>query len=151
MNAQFVVQPVDCRVCANKVYPSYMDYFTRTTHVMTWTPKAVKFTSYYGDYRISPPEAGAPDFIATWTYSGSDNPLPGEENVRVNFYLAGGSQPSNNEVAEVTISFFEYLPPRPVPSLPGGIWTAMLVAGSLMLVVYMRVRRLNRVVHGERS
>ena len=151
LNAQFVVQPVDCRVCTNQLYPFYMDYFTRTTHVMTWTPTAVKFTSYYGDYRVSPPETGDPDFIAAWTYSGSDNPLPGEENVRMNFYLEDGNQPSNNEVAEVTISFFGYFPPHSVPSLPGGIWIAILVAGSLMLVGYMRVKRLNRVAHRDGS
>jgi hypothetical protein len=113
-NAQFVVQPWNTQGNRLRFDIGYDGPTETTTHVMKWRSDRIEFTSYYGDFRIIPPPE---NIIKTWVYSGGDNPPPGEENVRINFWLAdvddppdqAGNPPVNGQEAEVVITHFRYL------------------------------------------
>ena len=47
----------------------------------------------------------SPDYlIHEWTYSGTDNPAPGNEKVHLNFWLMNGNPPANQQEAEIIIN-----------------------------------------------
>jgi hypothetical protein len=73
---------------------------------MTWRADGIYFKSYYGDFSLAPLPR---DVIETWYYTGSDNPPPGGENIRMNFWLVSGNPPDNGLDAEVVIKDFQYL------------------------------------------
>lgn len=97
-NAQFVVQPYD--------KPNHLHRFpvgdaVRTLHQFEWRAGRVTFTSRRLD-------TGA--LIATYTYSGSDVPKPGDERVRLNLWLFRGAAPTNGLPVEVVVESFAFAP-----------------------------------------
>jgi hypothetical protein len=106
-NAQYAVQPANE---PNLLYRFRIDYSAdtkTTTHVVTWKPSRIDFSSYYGDYTPHPRGKNIIDF---WSYTGDDIPKPGCENPRINFYLMDGHPPVNGQNAEMVIKRFRYLP-----------------------------------------
>jgi len=114
-NAQFAVSPWG----AGDVYRFDIDLAGHpdetTTHAFTWKPNGIYFRSYYGDFSLAPAEE---DIIASWYYTGSDNPPAGGENARINFWLlppegsppgTPGAPPNNGEDAEIVIKSFQHL------------------------------------------
>ena len=53
---------------------------------------------------------GANTAIASYTYSGSDVPLTGDERVRLNLWLYTGGAPANGLPAEVVVRSFSFAP-----------------------------------------
>jgi hypothetical protein len=105
-NSQYVIQPWDM---PGNLYRFDIDYTgdaTTTTHVMTWRPDGIYFKSYYGDFSLAPPPETV---IQDWYYTGSDNPPPGGENVRMNLWLISGLSPVNGLESEVVIKDFQFL------------------------------------------
>ena len=97
-NAQFVVQPYS--------QAGHLRRFTesnavRTLQRFTWRAGQVTFTSQRLD-------TGA--VVASYTYTGSDVPKPGDERVRLNLWLNGGSAPLNGLPAEVAAESFAFAP-----------------------------------------
>jgi hypothetical protein len=131
-NGQYAIQPVDGSVCpgtcAENLRRLDIDYTgpsEATTHVMTWRADSIDFRSSYGGFPALPENS-----IATWTYTGADNPPPGGETVRMNLWLAGGMAPTGGQGAEVVISDFRYVPlASAVPALgrPGRAVLALLL------------------------
>ncbi len=96
-NAQVVVQPYDA--------PGHLERFTQppaadTTHRFTWEPGRVDFRSSHAN--------GTPYF--SWTYAGTDVPVPGGENARMNLWLFRGIAPSDGQAVEIVISDFTHTP-----------------------------------------
>ena len=101
-NSQYVVQPWE--------KPSNIERFdtpeTLSTHQFYWLPDRIIFQSFLGHPTTpSPTEA-----FHSWVYAGEDIPAPGGENVRINFWLLGGTPPLNGEGSEVIVSNFEFTP-----------------------------------------
>lgn len=97
-NAQFVVQPYD--------KPNHLARFTltnavRTVQQFTWRAGEVTFVSRRLD-------TGAT--VATYVYRGSDVPKPGDERVRLNLWLYGGSAPSDGQPVEIVVEAFAFAP-----------------------------------------
>jgi hypothetical protein len=95
-NAQYVVQPYD--------RPGHLHRLTATgtapaVHGFTWRPAQVGFASS---------DLAAWDH--DWTYTGSDVPRSGGENVRLNLWLFGGAAPSNGQEIEVVVTRFTFTP-----------------------------------------
>jgi hypothetical protein len=105
-NAQFVIQPWDT---PGNRYRFDVGTCKTTTHVLRWQSNGIYFMSYYGDFTLAPsPES----IIATWLYTGSSNPPPGGENIRMNLWLIphnGANYPANGQDAEVVITDFRYV------------------------------------------
>ncbi len=111
-NAQYVVMPDK----PEHKHRFYINECNTTTHVFNWQPDRICFWSYYGDFSLAPPKE---DIIECWAYTGSDIPLPGVENPRINFYLGSGCPPLNGQDAEIVIKSFQYLPDAiPSPCCP---------------------------------
>ncbi len=112
-NAQFVIQP--CALCPG-CGPERCDRFlaalsaqaNEMTHVMEWTPGAVTFRSYLGEYLDSTPPAEA--LIHEKTYTGAQVPAPDNEKVRVNYWLHLGHAPVNGQEAEFVLTGFRFTP-----------------------------------------
>jgi hypothetical protein len=101
-NAQFVVQPW--------YVPGNIDFYdmpasSQTSHSFEWRPDRIVFKSWNGHSD----SATQTTLIHTWTYTGDDIPIPGDENVRFNLYLYGGDPPSEGLGDEVIIMSFEYV------------------------------------------
>lgn len=105
-NSQYVIQPWDTPGNMVRFDIDYTGPTTTTTHIMTWRPNGIYFKSYYGDFSLAPPQE---NFIYEWLYTGSDNPPPGGENARINFWLMSGLPPNNGIEAEVVIKDFQFL------------------------------------------
>ena len=112
-NAQYVVQPWNG---PNNRYRFRINEHRTTTHQIIWTPHAIDFCSYYGDF----PLVDSNNLIDSWSYTGPDIPLAGTENPRINLWLlppaynsprgTPGDRPSDGQDAEVVIKNFLYLP-----------------------------------------
>jgi hypothetical protein len=92
-----------------------------TTHVFTWTPDTITWSSYDGDsYTATAP-------FATWSFDKSNQPRQKIEggrtsqpvvipdpstttNARINLWLLGGLAPTDNRDIEVVIRQFRYIP-----------------------------------------
>jgi hypothetical protein len=105
-NAQFVIQPWDT---PGNRYRFNVGACKTTTHVLRWQSNGIYFMSYYGDFTLTPsPES----IIAIWLYTGSSNPPPGGENIRMNLWLIphnGANYPANGQDTEVVITDFRYV------------------------------------------
>src|SRR5690606_37028265 len=44
-----------------------------------------------------------------WNYAAGDVPVPGDENARLNFWLMGGSPPTDGQEAEVIFDAFDHV------------------------------------------
>jgi hypothetical protein len=104
-NAQFVVLPTGG---CNGIYRFNVDCSVQETftNIFTWAPGKISFRSYYGDFSLIPANE---DMIASWVYTGSDVPPPGQENPRINLWLMNGWPPVNGQEAEIVIKKFQYL------------------------------------------
>ncbi len=112
-NAQYVVQPWNE---PNNRYRFHIDEYRTTTHEIIWTPRAIDFCSYYGDF----PLVDSNNLIDCWSYTGDDIPLAGTENPRINLWLlppasnspkgTPGDRPSDGQDAQIVIKNFLYLP-----------------------------------------
>jgi hypothetical protein len=97
-NAQFVVQPYD--------KAGHLERFTagdavRTLQQFEWRAGTVVFTSTRLDTH---------QVVASYTYTGSDVPKPGDERVRLNLWLFNGAAPTNGLPAEVVVESFGFAP-----------------------------------------
>jgi len=96
-NAQYVIQPWD--------HPGNLHRFPITlsagvsTHSFDWQASQVDFASVQDSQPLQ-----------TWTYTGSDNPPPGNGNARINLWLMNGSPPSDGQEVEVIIQAFDFTP-----------------------------------------
>jgi len=105
LNSQNVVQPWN--------YPGNIDRFdvrangATTTHSFTWQPDGITFKSYFGPYSSQPDQN---NLINTWEYKGKNNPLPGQENARINLWLVNGRHPTNGKESEIIIEQFKFIP-----------------------------------------
>lgn len=110
-NAQFVIQPW--------YTPGNRERFMMTaapksTHVFSWQPDEVRFTSFEGHCHAP----SACTVVRSWTYSKTSGiPLSGDERVHLNLWLREGLAPTNGQEREVVISRFEFDPFRG-PGLP---------------------------------
>ena len=104
-NAQFVVQPWDT--------PGNMERFNvgpndvPSIHSFIWLTESIAFTSVHG---TNLPPSDPAETIHMWEYVGSDIPMPGDENARMNLWLMWGNPPLYGEGAEVVISAFTFEP-----------------------------------------
>jgi len=102
---QFVVQPYD--------HPGNMRRFAippgvrHTTFTFEWGPEDIKFRATAGR---SPWLFGYE--LDRWTYDGPDLPTPGDENVRINFWMNGGDTPQSEERMELIVRRFRFVPRR---------------------------------------
>jgi len=100
-NAQYVAQPW--------YTPGNMEFFnmpgsSQTSHSFEWRPDKIVFNSWNGHADIPTPTT----LIHTWTYTGEDIPLPGNERMIFNLYLYGGEAPVQGVEDEVIITSFGY-------------------------------------------
>lgn len=96
-NAQYVVQPYGS--------PGHLARFTQpatstSTHWFRWRPGQIS----WGSVDASGTQIGS------YTYNGSEVPVPGDERVHLNLWLFGGHAPTNGAPAEVVISSFAFTP-----------------------------------------
>lgn len=82
-----------------------------STHQFTWTPHLIQFRSWRGSDDIPPPGTR----IHEWSYTGDDIPKPDGEHLHLNFWLVGGTPPSNTQEAELVVESVSYDDQR-VPS-----------------------------------
>lgn len=94
-NAQYVVQPY---ATTNHLARFTQTAATTSTQSFTWQPGNVTWQSL--------DSSGAE--IAHYAYSGADVPKPGDERVRLNLWLFGGSAPTDRAAAEVVVTAFAY-------------------------------------------
>ena len=84
-----------------------------STHNFVWQNTGISFQSLHGHY-YTPPDSSY--IIESWNYFGNDNPIPGNEKVRINLWLIDtngddiGDPPSDGQEAEIIIKSFEYVP-----------------------------------------
>lgn len=94
LGAAFSVQPYDS---PNHVFRLRPD---GVTFSLEWTPDHVAFES----------RNAANQRLASWTYTGDGIPTPGNEKVRMNLWLLGGTPPPSGMPAEVVVNSFEFRP-----------------------------------------
>jgi hypothetical protein len=96
-NAQFVVQPATTaghlsRFIQGEAVPS--------THSFTWQPGRISWESRDGNGGL----------IASYAYTGTDVPKPGDERVRLNLWLFNGAAPTDGAPVEVVVRSFAFTP-----------------------------------------
>lgn len=106
-NAQYVVQPHDRPGQLRRFALAQEGGFT--SHELRWRPGSVEFASWHGHGDRPPP--GSPLLIQQWRAAGSFVPPPGQETIRVNFYLFEGRPPADGRDAELVVADFRYAPP----------------------------------------
>jgi hypothetical protein len=120
---------------------------TYSTHSFNWKPNEIFFQSAHGHYADPP----ATHIIDSWSYTGPDIPLFGNENARMNLWLFHGVPPSDGQEVEVIISAFEFIPigppppppPPPPPAIPEP--ATLFLFGMMLIGVFLFGRkRLNR-------
>jgi hypothetical protein len=97
MNAQFVVQPYDK---AGHLQRFSTGGLARTIQRFEWRAGSVVFTSTDSSGNV----------IASYAYTGSDVPKPGDERVRLNLWLFQGAAPMNGLPTEVVVESFVFTP-----------------------------------------
>lgn len=114
-NAQFVIQPYD--TSGNLQRWTIPTGTTPSTHSFSWEFDQIDFVSHGGAYN---PIAPISPILSAWTYQGSDIPIPGGEQIRLNLWLVNGQPPVDGEEVEVVISRFVFVPQNiPPPELIG--------------------------------
>jgi hypothetical protein len=96
-NAQFVVQPATAA--------GHLSRFTQTaaapsTQSFTWQPGRITWLSRDASGNV----------IASYAYTGTDVPKPGDERVRLNLWLFNGAAPTNGQPVEVIVRSFVFTP-----------------------------------------
>jgi len=111
-NAQFVVQPYN--IAGHLVRYDVPAGVSNSTHLFTWETNRVSFQSLRGSYSPNPDPT---NIIGSWLYA-LTTPQSGDENVRLNLWLFGGTAPAGNAEVEVVIKCFEFVPlGAPLPTL----------------------------------
>ncbi len=100
-NAQFVVQPATPGRMVRFRIPRGV---ARSVHSFRWEPGVVRFSSRTG----WDPTRGT--MLHTWTFNGSDVPVPGDENPRINLWLNRGEPPTDGKQVEVIVARFQFEP-----------------------------------------
>jgi hypothetical protein len=100
-NAQYVLQPW--------YLPGHIDFYNmpnghQSSHTLEWRSDRIVFSSWNG--HADGPELNT--LIHTWIYSGNDIPIPRDDRMRFNLYLAGGDPPTEGREDEVIITSFEF-------------------------------------------
>lgn len=107
-NAQYVIQPYEVSGNLQRWYiPVNLD---SSTHTIDWQNDNINFKAMYG-LQYEPP---FDSLLFEWDYFGQHLTKPGQENIRINFWLRFGYAPTNSQEAEVIISGFKYIPNDPV-------------------------------------
>jgi len=104
-NSQFVIQPGF--VAENKLRYSLNGTNKETTHWFNWQKDSIEFASYKGNVSVSNSDK---DLIQRWVYSGDNNPVDGDERVKMNLWLFRGNPPTEIMNNEMVIASFEILP-----------------------------------------
>jgi hypothetical protein len=113
-NAQYVVQPWNRRMLHRfTVNQSHTEQ--DLTCYLIWHPTNIKFQTYHGQHLGSNPPKES--LIQAWSYSGVEVPEPGKENVRFNFWLHEGQEPTNKQRGEFVITGFDHSPDYDVPQI----------------------------------
>jgi hypothetical protein len=101
-NAQFVVQPYNG---PNNIRNFLMSPSSPSTHVVSWLPTEVGFTS----------TSATNSLIGQWSFTGGPTPVPtpGDVHLHLNFYIGAGEAPAVPTTQEIVISAFQYLPSGP--------------------------------------
>src|SRR5262249_27558655 len=103
-NAQYVVQPWDTAGhLLRYLTPAGQ---TNTKHLFVLETNKVTFQSQLGSFDPAPPPANQ---ITNWIYA-LDVPQTGDENIRINFWLNGGTPPAGNFEVEFVIKSFQFVP-----------------------------------------
>ena len=102
-SAQYVVQPYNG---PNNMVRFLMSPATVTSHVVTWLPSQVGFSSVAGS--LTAPGAT----INQWTYSGGQTPPPqvGDARLHLNLYVNNGQAPLVPANTEIIINRIQYTP-----------------------------------------
>ncbi len=104
LNTQYVIQPWDKAENREQFNTQLTDVMS--THEFIWSENEVSFSSYNGK------NSDQGEAIHNWSYNGSDNPVPGDENVRINLWLFRFDENfaySGPEI-EIIVDSFEFLP-----------------------------------------
>jgi len=96
-NTQYVVQPYDA---TGHLVRETLPTTQTLVHSFRWAPGRVDFET-----RTT---AGA--LVRAWSYIGSDVPVPGGENPRMNLWLFRGSAPANGQPVEIVVNAFSWTP-----------------------------------------
>lgn len=104
-NAQYVVQPWTKAGNMNRFNIELDDDYS--THIFNWNSDSIFFQSLRGHHSSPPADSY---IIESWTYTGTDIPPTGKENVRITFWLMLGNPPSDGKEAELVIKKFEFVP-----------------------------------------
>lgn len=103
-DGQFVVQPY---TRTGNLKRFTMPPVGQSSHRILWCPDRVEFLSWKGHGPYPP---SLEDIIFSWTYTGLDNPPPGNERIHLNAWLFGGIAPENGQEVEVVITSFSFRP-----------------------------------------
>lgn len=98
-NAQYVVQPWDAP--DHEYRWSLPANVGATIHSFTWAPGRVDFRS----------TTAAGTLLQAWSYIGTDVPIPGGENPRMNLWLFRGAAPTDGQPVEIVIESFGHSAP----------------------------------------
>ncbi len=102
-NAQYVVQPYTLPGHLNRFFIDLSDKTDDLTHYMNWQPGVVEFKTYYGNHTTAPPEN---QLVHQWTFTGEYVRVPGDENIRINFWLFNGIAPESGSGDEIVVTNF---------------------------------------------
>lgn len=97
-NAQYVVQPPETPDRLKRVT---LPPDATTTHSFTWLPASISWESRRADGTL----------IDSFSYTGPDRPVPGDERVRLNLWLYQGGAPADGQPVEVLVRSFRHAPP----------------------------------------
>ncbi len=100
---QFVVQPYEQTGNMHR-FPIGEDVL-HATYSIDWGPDEIKFRAAGGRF----PRLFRRD-LGSWTYNGPDNPTPGDQNLRINFWLNRSRALQSNEPMELIVRRFTFTP-----------------------------------------
>jgi len=104
-NVQFVVQPWD--IPGDRERFAVSKDVLNLTFILCWQQGSAAFSCYNGHYTAQPPISA---LIHKKTITGDGIPVPGGEEIRINFWLNEGRAPLSDNEAEFTITHFSYSP-----------------------------------------
>jgi hypothetical protein len=102
---QFVIQPYDRT--GNMHRFAIPEGVRHATFTFEWRPDGINFSATSGRF---PCWFGQE--LGRWAYDGPDLPTPGDENVRINFWMNRGRKPQTDETMELVIRKFSFVPRR---------------------------------------
>lgn len=103
-NTQYSVQPWDVNGNHKKFTLKFDKKYSK--HQFLWNPNKVQFISQEGDSNLET----ALKTTASWEYMGTDIPLNGNVQARINLWLMKGRAPTEQKNIEVVIDSFTYIP-----------------------------------------